>query len=118
MEEAFQALVEKLQELSNCTKDSKRNKELYEESAAFFEAVDAKSEDTSKQLAVIRNSWFEALDMQAESERLSNRIIKKLDKVGEVQREVAMLIDSLSQHIENFDVVPVNGESSDMLLQK
>ena len=56
--------------------------------------------------------------MQATSDRIQNKIVSKLDLVTEVQTEVESLLDAVSEHISNFEVDPVNGESSDMLLQK
>lgn len=35
-----------------------------------------------------------------------------------LQTEVADLVENVSMHIENFEVVNVDGDSSDMLLQK
>ena len=55
----------------------------------LFDKVDEKAEETRVQLNTIKSRWFEALDMQAETERLQARIVKKLDKVSEVQNEVA-----------------------------
>ena len=56
--------------------------------------------------------------MQATSDRIQNKIVSKLDMVTEVQTEVESLLDAVSEHISNFEVDAVNGESSDMLLQK
>ena len=69
-------------------------------------------------LSHIKQKWFEVLDQQHSSEMLNEKIIGKLDKVTEVQEELGRLIDDITFQIDQNEVDEVDGESSDMMLQK
>lgn len=56
--------------------------------------------------------------MQAGSDNLTHEITEKVDQVVSLQTEVTGLIENVSSHIDTFEVVNVDGDSSDMLLQK
>ena len=66
----------------------------------------------------IKQKWFEVLDQQHQSEMLNEKIIGKLSKVSDVQEQMGTLIDEITFHIDQNEVDEVDGESSDMMIQK
>ena len=83
---------------------------------AVLDEVDKRTIETRDHLATIKERWFQALDMQAQCDNLTRKITSKVDMVSSLQEEVTNLIDNVSNHIDSFEVVNVDGESSDMQL--
>ena len=66
----------------------------------------------------IKQKWFEVLDQQHQSEMLNEKFIGKLSKVSDAQEQMGTLIDEITFHIDQNEVDEVDGESSDMMIQK
>lgn len=66
----------------------------------------------------IKLKWFTALDKQHYSLMLNEKITKKLEKVNDMQGELGVIIDEITQEIERRDIDDVQGESACMLIQQ
>lgn len=66
----------------------------------------------------IKKKYFNALDKQYDEDMLTSRIIKKIDKVTKVQKQLSDIVDQLSIHIDAYETVSVEGGDADMMIQK
>lgn len=85
---------------------------------ADLEQLDGQIKEIKKMMADVKDKWFQALDKQQYAVTLNDKITKKLDKVNEVQRVLGVLIDDITNEIEQKDVDDVLGESACMFIQQ
>ena len=82
-----------------------------------LEQLDKQIKEMKKMMSDVKLKWFAALDKQHYAQTLNDKITKKLDKVNEVQGQLGVLIDEITDEIEHKDVDDVLGESACMFIQ-
>ena len=92
--------------------------ELVAATDGLFQKVDDQYEETTLKFDDIKKTWFDALYMQLSNKQIQDKIISKIEKISLIQDDVSGLIDALSVNIQQVDLDELDGESTDMLIQK